>query len=202
MTAGACIVILAAGSGRRLGRGPKALLRLGGETLAARAVRTAAAAGGRPVLVLGPRAEEIAGAGQQPGRDGELEVVGVTGWEEGMSRAWRAGVEHALELEPGLPVAVVLVDQPGVGPEILSRLLSAHRPARITRAAYGGRAGHPVVLDPSHARAAARQAQGDTGAREYLQAHADAVDLVECADLGSDDDIDVPADLARWPGLG
>lgn len=197
-----CVVVLAAGLGRRLGRGPKALLRLEGETLAARAVRAAAAAGGRPVLVLGPQADEIAASAQQPDREGDLVVLRVTGWEEGMSRAWRAGVEHAARLEPGMPVAIMLVDQPGVGPEVISRLLSVHRPGRITRAAYRGRPGHPVVLDPSHAAAAARGARGDTGAREYLQAHLDAVDTVECADLGSDDDIDVPADLARWPGLG
>lgn len=197
-----CVVVLAAGLGTRLGRGPKALLRLEGVTLAARAVRAAAAAGGRPLLVLGPRAAEIAASVQQPDRGGELVTVRVSGWEEGMSCAWRTGVERALQLEPGLPVAIVLVDQPGVGPEVISRLLSAHRPGRITRAAYRGRPGHPVVLDPSHAAAAARRARGDAGAREYLRDHLDAIDAVECADLGSDDDIDVPADLARWPGLG
>lgn len=202
MTGRPFVVIPAAGSGRRLGRGPKALLRLEAQTLAARAVRTATAAGGRPLLVVGPKADEIAASAQQPDDDGELVVLPITGWDEGMSRAWRAGIEHAVQLEPGLPVAVLLVDQPGVGPEVLSRLLQAHRPGRITRAAYRGRTGHPVVFGPSHAAAAARQARGDAGAREYLQAHPDAIDTVECADLGSDDDIDVPADLARWPGLG
>ncbi|MDQ0258876.1 NTP transferase domain-containing protein [Sinomonas atrocyanea] len=197
-----CIVVLAAGLGRRLGLGPKALLTLEGETLAARAVRAASAAGGRPLLVLGPRADEIAASVRPPDREVEPVVLRVTGWEEGMSRAWRAGVGRALQLEPGLPVAIVLVDQPGVGPDVISRLLSAHRPGRITRAAYQGRPGHPVVLDPDHAAAAARQAHGDTGAREYLQAHPESIDTVECADLGSDDDIDVAADLARWPGLG
>lgn len=223
------VVVLAAGSGRRLGRGPKALLRLGEETLAARAVRTAAEAGGRPVLVVGPRGAEIAASarsavaerigeggsravgrgGGEPadraprrGDPGELVVVSVDGAKEGMSRSWRAGAGCALDLAPGLPVAVLLVDQPGVGPEVLARLLRAHRPGRITRATYRGRPGHPVVLDPSHAEAAARRARGDAGAGEYLRAHSEVVDAVECGDLGTDEDVDIPADLARWPGMG
>ena len=44
-------------------------------------------------------------------------------------------------------------------------------------------------------------ADGDTGARPYLRAHPALVTLVECADIGSPDDVDTPEDLARVAAL-
>lgn len=192
-------MVLAAGHGRRLGLGPKALVRVGGISLATRAVRAVRAAGALPVLVVGPAAAEVVAAVRREEPAGPLVVVHVDDAAgDGMSASWRAGVQEALRRQRGLPVTVVLVDQPGVSGPVLIRLAGTHRPGQITRAAYGGRAGHPVVFDPGHARAAAARVYGDAGAREYLQANRAVVDLVECADLGTDDDLDTPADLARW----
>jgi nicotine blue oxidoreductase len=42
-------------------------------------------------------------------------------------------------------------------------------------------------------------AVGDQGARAFLQAHPHLVRHVECADVGTPDDVDTPEDLTRFP---
>ena len=71
----------------------------------------------------------------------------------------------------------------------------ARSDAPILRAAYGGRAGHPVVLAREVWEEAAAQ-RGDSGARALIAAYAGRVELVE---VGGDppQDIDTPDDLAR-----
>src|SRR3954451_4053395 len=80
--------VLAAGAGSRL-RQPKALLRLGGDLLLDRAVRTLRQADCAPVVVvLGARAEEAVAA-----VDGaDLEVVTNSDWPTGMGSSLRAGL--------------------------------------------------------------------------------------------------------------
>ncbi|MET9415377.1 nucleotidyltransferase family protein, partial [Streptomyces klenkii] len=73
---------------------------------------------------------------------------------------------------------------------------AAHRAgAGLAAASYGGERGHPVLLAREHWAGVARAADGDRGARAYLRAHADAVTLVECADVADPRDVDVPDDL-------
>ena len=43
-----------------------------------------------------------------------------------------------------------------------------------------------------------RSATGDAGARDYLKGNP-ALELVECADIATPDDVDTPDALARWP---
>ncbi|ALO67137.1 hypothetical protein AS189_12275 [Arthrobacter alpinus] len=77
-------------------------------------------------------------------------------------------------------------------------------PAGITRAgAYVAatvgpgklRRGNPVAFSANHARAAAALAAGDSGARTYLAAHPELVDLVDFSPYTDGADIDTPADL-------
>jgi nicotine blue oxidoreductase len=97
---------------------------------------------------------------------------------------------------------VALVDQPLIGPEVIQRLLAAHRAgADLAVAAYRGRARNPVLLARGHWAGVLAAADGDTGARPYLRAHPDLVTLVECADIGRPDDVDTPGDLARVGAL-
>lgn len=72
----------------------------------------------------------------------------------------------------------------------------------ITAAAYRDaagtlRRGHPVVFAADVAATAAEQAHGDRGARGFLAAHPELVDLVDCSDLSDGGDVDVPVDLFR-----
>jgi nicotine blue oxidoreductase len=90
----------------------------------------------------------------------------------------------------------------------VERLLAAHRPGRVTAAAYDGgaaahgeagggrlRRGHPLVIDASLREAVARTVMGDAGARAFLRAHPDLVDEVDCSDLASGLDVDTPDQL-------
>jgi CTP:molybdopterin cytidylyltransferase MocA len=63
-------------------------------------------------------------------------------------------------------------------------------------ATYAGATGHPVLLSRRVWADVAALAQGDIGARPWLDAHRDEVMAVACDDTGSPRDIDTPEDLA------
>ncbi|HSO91209.1 MAG TPA: NTP transferase domain-containing protein, partial [Arthrobacter sp.] len=93
-----------------------------------------------------------------------------------------------------------LVDQPGLSAETVARVLASHRPDRVTAAAYRGpdgtlRRGHPLLLDASLRAEATETATGDAGARFFLQAHPELIDLVDCSDLFGGEDLDSPNQL-------
>lgn len=180
-------LVLAGGAGRRFG-GAKALAELDGERLVDRAVRTVGDGGADPVYVVaGAISFEVPGA----------VVVDNPDWPEGMGSSLRAGLAALTELPPDVVAAlVVLVDQPGLTPDAVARLVAAvPGPAAVAAASYRGRQGHPVVLGRSHWPAVARTAIGDVGARAFLRDSAGLVELVECADVATDADVDAPAQL-------
>ncbi|WP_328493104.1 nucleotidyltransferase family protein [Streptomyces sp. NBC_00414] len=188
-------LLLAAGGGRRLGGRPKALLEHRGRPLVEYAAGVLREAGCTRVhVVLGARADTVRERAELPG----CVLVDNPEWEEGMGSSLRAGL--ASLRETGARAALVsLVDQPGIGPEATARLLAAHRsPATLASAAYDGRRGHPVLLGADHWAGIAATATGDRGARAYLQTHADAITLVECADVAQPYDIDTVSDLAQY----
>lgn len=91
---------------------------------------------------------------------------------------------------------VSLVDQPGIGPEAVARVLAAYDSgASLAAAAYGGVRGHPVLFGADHWPGIIATAVGDRGARAYLKAHDDAITLVECGDVAQAYDIDTESDL-------
>ncbi len=188
------VVILAAGEGRRLGRGPKALLTIDGRTLVERQLAIVRGVAD-PVVVLGAEADRVITRTDLS----DATVVVNPDWASGMASSLRAGVAAATEGGPEA-IMIVLVDQPGLGPAVVDRLVTAHRPGRITVAGYGapGVPGHPMIFATEHAVAAARQAEGDHGARAYLRSHPGLVDRVDCADLADGTDVDTETDLARW----
>jgi CTP:molybdopterin cytidylyltransferase MocA len=69
-------------------------------------------------------------------------------------------------------------------------------PASLTRATFGGRPGHPVLIGRDHWAGVAATARGDQGARAYLGSLSpDRLVSCECSDLASGRDLDTPADL-------
>ena len=105
-------VVLAAGSGRRMG-GPKALLELDGETLLQRAARLLAEAGCSPVFAV---------VGDWDPGDVDAFLVLNAEAAEGMASSIRAGVRA---LPKTAPAALFLtVDQPAVDEPLLRRLLA------------------------------------------------------------------------------
>lgn len=189
-------VLLAAGAGSRLGLGPKALLRkTSGETLLAAGL-SALLAGGcdHVVVVLGAGAQQISA---QLAKDERITVLVNAAWSSGMGSSFALGMSKAPAKSP---VLVALVDQPGLSAELVQRLIEARRGGRITAAGYRRagaqlRRGHPVLFAPEHSGPAALSASGDAGARAYLAAHEDLIDLLDCSDLDSGLDIDTIDDL-------
>ncbi|MFF1253307.1 nicotine blue oxidoreductase [Pseudarthrobacter sp. NPDC058329] len=199
-------VVLAAGAGTRLGRGPKALLPYRGRPL----VESVAAAlfdGGcrEVVVVLGAGAAAVASIAELD----RYRMVVNREWQSGMGSSLLLGNATA---DPGDHLMVALVDQPGLTPRTVGRLLAAHRPGRVTAAAYDGgaaatgpastnraggrlRRGHPLVIDVSLRQAVAATVAGDAGARGFLRVHPELVDEVDCSDLSTGEDIDTPEQL-------
>ncbi|WP_172170571.1 nucleotidyltransferase family protein [Brevibacterium sp. CT2-23B] len=191
-------LILAAGAGRRLGRGPKALLvREDGLTLV-ESVLLALLGGGCTdiTVVTGARGAEVARV--LDGRD-LVSIVDNPEWSSGMGSSLRCGLQT---IGPSHDVMVTPVDRPGISAEEVARLIAAHRPGAITAAGHRDpngslRRGHPVLFDARWTPHAAAAAHGDVGARDLLEARRSAVDLVDCSDLDDGTDIDEPEDLLR-----
>lgn len=175
-------LVLAAGAGTRFGAEPKLLAELDGRPLLEHAVtaQCAVAALDRVVVVLGSHAEEI----RRQVAFGRAELVVCDAWEEGQSASLRCG---AAALAGADAVIVTLGDMPRVGPEVIARFVG--EPPR-TRATYGGRPGHPVVLGPTELAAVA-DLRGDVGARQLLAGGR----TIECASLAGGDDVDTRQDL-------
>jgi molybdenum cofactor cytidylyltransferase len=173
-------VILAAGASTRLGT-PKQLVKIDGETLLDRAVRTAREAGCSPiVVVLGASAHQI----EESCHLDETVLLVNDLWNEGMGSSLRLGITAIRDLE----AAVVLTcDQPAVTPFHLRALMAS---GSLTASRYAGRAGVPAFFPATHFPAL-MALQGDAGARTLLQS-APTVDLP-----GGDLDVDTPGDLLQ-----
>ena len=183
-------ILLAAGGGSRLGR-PKALVEIGGQTLAARGADLLRTGGADPIVVV---------TGAAP-----VDLPGVTlvpnpEWRTGMGSSLIAGLAALRESSPGncRAAVIALADQPLVGAESVRRLIAAHAAgAAVAVAAYDGRPRNPVLIDRAHWDEVLATTTGDAGARPFLRAHPELIVAVECADTGRPDDIDTPEDLAR-----
>ncbi|SNY57717.1 nucleotidyltransferase family protein [Paractinoplanes atraurantiacus] len=180
MTAG---LVLAAGAGRRYGM-PKALVRHAGRLLVERAVDTLREAGSSPiVVVLGAAHDQVP---ELPG-----DVVINPDWATGMASSLKAGL-RALEATGAEAAVVLLVDMPGVSAEAVRRVSASASADALVMGGYGERRGHPVLLGRNHWAGVAATAEGDSGARNYLRAHAGLVRVVAVGDVSDDLDLDVP----------
>jgi molybdenum cofactor cytidylyltransferase len=180
-------LVLAAGEARRFGS-PKQLAPLAGRPLLEHAlIAMSAVARLRPTIVVGAHADEIL---EQVPLHG-ARPVRCEGWPEGQAASLRCGVAALADAVDA--VVVVLGDQPALDPRAIERVIgSRDGTSAAVRASYGGRPGHPVLLERS-LFAAVAGLRGDEGARTAL---ADAiVRVVRCDGLGSDLDVDEPAQL-------
>lgn len=167
-------VILAAGESRRL-RQPKQLIQLAGESLLRRTARIAVEAACGPVfVVLGSEAErmcpELNGLAVQPLKN--------ENWAEGMGASVRCGVAAAQAAADG--VLLLVCDQPRLSVEHLRALLARHGKTKavITASGYEGKPGVPAVFS-AQLFPELLQIHGDRGARQVIERHGDAVQVVD-----------------------
>ena len=182
-------ILLAAGGGSRLGQ-PKALVELGGQTLAARGAVLLRAGGADPIVVV---------TGAAPFALPGVTLVHNPGWRTGMGSSLIAGLQALAGQPPSChAVVIALADQPLIGPESVRRLIAAHTAgAQVAVASYDGRPRNPVLIDRAHWPELLATTTGDTGARPFLRAHPGLVTQVDCTGTGRPDDIDTPGDLTR-----
>ncbi|MFE9650680.1 NTP transferase domain-containing protein [Streptomyces sp. NPDC006365] len=187
-------LLLAAGGGRRLGGRPKALLEHRGRPLVEYAAGVLRAGGcARVHVVLGARAGLVRSTAVLP----DCVLIDNAQWEEGMGSSLRAGLD-SLAGTGARAALVSLVDQPGIGPEAVARVLATYASeTSLAAAAYDGVRGHPVLFGADHWPGISATAVGDRGARAYLKAHEDAITLVECGDVAQAYDIDTEGDLVH-----
>ncbi|MFD4526521.1 NTP transferase domain-containing protein [Streptomyces sp. NPDC058470] len=187
-------LLLAAGGGRRLGGRPKALLTHRGRPLVEHAAAVLRAGGCTRIhVVLGAGADAVRKQASLPG----CVLVDNPEWEEGMGSSLRAGLD-SLAGTGARAALVSLVDQPGIGPEAVGRVLAAYQgESSLVSAAYAGVRGHPVLFGAAHWAGIAATAAGDRGARAYLKEYAEAITLVECGDVAQPYDIDTAEDLVH-----
>src|SRR5205807_4153448 len=105
-------------------------------------------------------------------------------WADGQAASLRCGVGVVPDAER---VIVTLGDEPLITSRAIARFLD--EPGG-TRAVYGDRPGHPVVLGPEQLAAIGRL-EGDRGARDLLAGGPE----IECSELCSGRDVDTPGDL-------
>jgi CTP:molybdopterin cytidylyltransferase MocA len=178
-------LVLAAGAATRFG-GSKQLAMLDGEPLLEHALRAMIASPvGRVVVVLGSGADEIASVVDLHGADS----IVCSRWEEGQSASLACGLAELADCEA---VVVTLGDQPRMSPDAIRRVIAARNGAPAVRATYGGRPGHPVLLE-SELFEPLRNVSGDKGARNLLLS-VQVLD-VPCDDLGGGEDVDTRAEL-------
>ncbi len=171
-------VLLAAGAGTRFGM-PK-VLAAHGEWLISAVAALHRGGCDDVVVVLGAAIVDV----PAPAR-----AVIATDWSDGLSASLRAGLS-AVEAD----FAVLhTVDTPDVGADVVARVLAAAQSSSsgLARAVYGDAPGHPVVMANRHWAELLRGLQGDEGARAFLSARRDVVE-VDCSDLATGRDIDAP----------
>ena len=178
-------LVLAAGGGVRFGSDSKLLAEMDSRPLLEWSVAAACAVPAleRVVAVLGAGSDEV----QAAVRFGRAETVVCADWESGQAASLRCGLDAAGDVGAAGAVVVTLGDAPLVTPEVISLFVGAE--AR-TRAVYGGRPGHPVVLGPEQI-AALQSLDGDRGARDLLRGGPE----IEVGHLCSGRDVDTPEDL-------
>jgi molybdenum cofactor cytidylyltransferase len=193
-------LVLAAGASTRMGADRNKLLEeIEGRALVEGVVDALVDAGlDRTLVVLGHEAGAVkARLGSRSG----VAFLEHAGWPEGMGSSIAAGARAVLASAADPAILVCVGDLPGLRADAVAALVQAYRDAdradAICVPVFEGRAGHPVLFGPLWARDLAALS-GDRGARALIDGAGERVIHVACPNPGIVDDVDLPADLARW----
>lgn len=182
-------IILAAGTSSRMGK-LKQLLTYHGRPLLRHVVDLVTQSSvDKIVVVLGHRQEEVAAALQGL----PIQIVINQDYSSGQSSSVKAGLKALGSHSKG--VLFVLGDQPLLKSETINLLIDSFvRHGGIVAPYYDGKRGNPVLFDLSF-WAEFESLQGDTGAREIINRHPEALHKIEVNDPGILLDVDTPEDL-------
>ena len=177
-------LVLAAGGSSRLGR-PKQLLPYGPATLLDHVLGVARRCDFDQLLcVVGGESQDVRASVDFAGVD----VVENRAFGEGCSSSIAAALRA---VDPASEVLVLLLgDQPGVRPEMVSALLAGRGDAPLAACAYSDGRGHPLLFAHSVFGELAAL-HGDKGVWRLLDRH--AAELVEVPVAGR-----IPRDIDTW----
>jgi molybdenum cofactor cytidylyltransferase len=189
-------LVLAAGSGSRMGGGNKLLQPVGGVPMLRRVTNAALASRCTSVRVVTGFAAD----------DAEACLAGLNvafthnpDHPTGMASSLRCGLV-ALDADADAAV-ILLADMPFIDGDHIDRLIDAFDPEQpgIVVPVKDGRRGNPVLW-PRALFAEMQAGEGDVGARDLLRRHAGLVVSVACEDDAIFADIDTPAALDEVAG--
>ena len=189
-------VLLAAGSGSRMGHKPKSLLELNGEPLIRRSARQLLDAGvTQLVVVLGHYAAEI----EAPLDGLPVHKVYNPDPDQGLVSSQRLGLQ-AIEAHTQT-IVMSLADQPLVTTDDIHTLLQAFAQRTADTDMLfpfvNGQPGNPVLLS-ARARADILAGDSEYGCKEWRQSHAAQVKKFPSDNLHFITDLDRPEDVAGF----
>jgi molybdenum cofactor cytidylyltransferase len=205
-------VLLAAGSGSRMGHRPKSLLLLDGEPLILRHWRALHASGVQVVrVVLGHYAGQFEPVLVAAGLRGGQDWITHPDPDRGQVSSQRMGLA-ALPADLDA-VLVALADQPLIGVREIASLIEAYRHrlagTEVVVPMVQGERGNPVIFS-AQVRTHILQGPEDFGCRQWQQANPQAVYRWAAPSAGYVVDLDTPEDIERlrtagvqdlcWPG--
>ncbi|MDP2821225.1 MAG: molybdopterin-binding/glycosyltransferase family 2 protein [Sulfuritalea sp.] len=189
-------LVLAAGSGQRMGGGNKLLQQVGGVPMLRRVANAALASRCTSVTVVtGFAADEVQACLAGLDVDFTHNPQHLTG----MASSLRCGLAA---LAPDVDAVVVLLaDMPCIHGGHIDRLIAAFDPQRpkIVVPMKAGRRGNPIIW-PRSFFAEMQTVEGDVGARDLLRLHADQIEFVTFDDDAIFADVDTPAALTELAG--
>ncbi|WP_439113686.1 nucleotidyltransferase family protein [Hydrogenophaga sp.] len=200
-------ILLAAGSGSRMGNRPKSLLELGGIALIRRQIIALSGAGvDELVVVLGHHAERIALAVQEF----PVTVVHNPDPDAGQVSSLRTGLQA---LSPKIDtVLVALADQPLINSQDINDLIGAYkkRPAGtlVVQPEVDGQPGNPVMFS-GEVREQILAGEARLGCKQWQAANPEQVHRWASTNQRYRTDVDTPEDIEalaartghrlRWP---
>ncbi|MCK8825486.1 molybdenum cofactor cytidylyltransferase [Fuchsiella alkaliacetigena] len=185
-------IVLGAGVSSRLGRA-KQLLPFGEKTVIERVVDNLLLSDIEElVVVLGHRAEEVAGLLVNK----EVITVYNPDYKMGQSTSLIAGLESIEQAATG--ILCMLGDQPLVKSETINQLISHFKQSEqlIVAPKYQGQLGNPIIF-ATQLKSEMLMASGDQGARWLLSKYRDRLKEIEVEDRGVILDIDTEADYRK-----
>ncbi|MFZ4856580.1 MAG: molybdenum cofactor cytidylyltransferase [Desulfuromonadaceae bacterium] len=186
-------IVLAAGSGRRMGQ-TKQLLPFRGQTLLECVVDNASASTlDRVIVVLGFRAEALAHLFAEK----DITVVVNPSYESGQSSSLKVGLQAATHEADA--VLFLLGDQPLVTPETINRIISDYERfphSHVVVPVFEGKRGNPALFS-RETFTRIESLSGDCGARVLFAEYAGHILEVAVNDRSIHMDIDTEEDYRR-----
>jgi molybdenum cofactor cytidylyltransferase len=187
-------IVLAAGQSRRMGRN-KLLIEIDGSAMVVRAVDAALASAAGPVIVvLGHQADAVRGL--LAGRD--VVLVENPDFAQGLSTSLKRGLAAVPATADG--AVVCLADMPGIGRQLIDRLIAGFNPVEgreIILPTRNGKRGNPVLWGRRFFPELT-SVTGDTGAKHLIGAYPEYLIEIEASDDAVLTDLDTPEALAAW----